>query len=655
MKQIILKLKAVFLVSLILIGSDTFGQLKQRNILSRFSQEEISRNLIPAKDWTPFPKTAEIWQKNLPDSVQKQIISNAEKLLGKEFQPVSASLWLEYVRTGDRNNFQKVSFSRRNQLMSLVLAEALERKDRFTEDILNGVWAISEETFWGVPAHLGIQKAGNGLPDAEDPIVDLFAAETASVMALTDYLVGDALEKKSKLIRPRIYYEVNRRIFTPLLTARYGYLGGKDNNMSVNNWNPWIISNWMMANLLLEKNEERRASTLHYSLKLLDVYFNSLGDDGGCDEGPSYWFAAGACMFDALDILSRATNGRISVYDEKLVKNMASYIYKAHIEGDNFINFADAAPHLKPDGILLYRFGKALNDPDMLKFGLWSYQNFTPKPSVEQFFRSRAIFNLFAIKECAEASKASPGLKEPLLNDVWISDIQVMAARAENGLYLASHGGHNAESHNHNDVGDFIVYTDAFPVILDIGSGTYTSKTFSSQRYELWYNTSAYHNLPIVNGFQQKDGRKYEAEHVVYQAGEKESSLKMDIAAAYPKEANLKSWQRIVKLLKSGSVEISDEFESGENLKSLSQIFMTICKINLDTPGKITFTKPDGKQVVLSYDARKWKASSEKMPLNQPDEQKFKQTWNNMDIFRIMLTAKVLKAKDRFVYKIEKL
>jgi hypothetical protein len=29
-----------------------------------------------------------------------------------------------------------------------------------------------------------------------------------------------------------------------------------------------------------------------------------------------------------------------------------------------------------------------------------------------------------------------------------------------NGLYFAALGGHNAESHNHNDVGNFVVYLD---------------------------------------------------------------------------------------------------------------------------------------------------------------------------------------------------
>ncbi len=65
-------------------------------------------------------------------------------------------------------------------------------------------------------------------------------------------------------------------------------------------------------------------------------------DDGGCDEGPSYWGRAGASLYQNLDLLKRATNGKFDVFDNQLIKNMGSYIYKAYIEYPYFINFADA-------------------------------------------------------------------------------------------------------------------------------------------------------------------------------------------------------------------------------------------------------------------------------------------------------------------------
>jgi hypothetical protein len=227
---------------------------------------------------------------------------------------------LQYLRTGNRSNYEAVSFQKRDQLFTLALAEAVEQKGRLINAITDGVWSICEESFWGVPAHLGLQKAGTGLADVEDPVVDLFAAETAATLALVDYLTGKELDTLSPLLRKRIYYEVNRRILTPLEkeSDRYWYFGERTNN-----WNPWITSNWMISLLLLEKNEERRAAELHHAMTLTDIYINSLGEDGACDEGPGYWFAAVGRLLDGFTVIENATGGRISIFKETYIKLLA--------------------------------------------------------------------------------------------------------------------------------------------------------------------------------------------------------------------------------------------------------------------------------------------------------------------------------------------
>src|SRR5919202_1922411 len=84
------------------------------------------------------------------------------------------------------------------------------------------------------------------------------------------------------------------------------------------------------------------------------------------------------------------------------------------------------------------------------------------------------------------ATLRSAPRQQALLRDAWMPGIQVMTARVKDGssqgLYLAAQGGHNAESHNHNDVGNFLVYADGKPAIIDVGVETYTAKTFSAKR-----------------------------------------------------------------------------------------------------------------------------------------------------------------------------
>jgi hypothetical protein len=79
----------------------------------------------------------------------------------------------------------------------------------------------------------------------------------------------------------------------------------------------------------------------------------------------------------------------------------------------------------------------------------------------------------------------------------------------DEGLFLAMKGGDNNESHNHNDVGSFIVYKNGKPVLIDAGVGEYTKQTFSPDRYKIWSMQSLYHNLPSFDGVGQVNGSQY--------------------------------------------------------------------------------------------------------------------------------------------------
>jgi len=622
------------------------AQTTPRNLLSKFSKEEIVQALIPLSKWHPFPQAAKEWQQILPDSLRKTIVNKAEQYATLPFESLPASLMFQFVRTGNRSNYEAISFGKRERLFALALAEAIEDKGRFTDAVVDGIWSICEESFWGVPAHIGLQKAGVGLADVEDPVVDLFNAETATALALTDYLTGHELDSVSPLLRKRIYYEVNRRVLAPLEkdSKRYWYFGENPNN-----WNPWITSNWMISLLLLEKDEERRASELYRAMTLTDIYLNKLGEDGAVDEGPAYWFDAVARLFDGLSIIESATGGRISLFKENYTRLLASYIYKTHIAGNYFVSIADAYPILYPDGIMLYRFGKAVNDTTLQKFGAFFFHK-SGNVFDKDFTMADRLWNFAEIKNLIEDNG-----NEPLLADVWLKSIELMVARTDKGLFAAAHGGHNAESHNHNDVGDLIIYADGEPVIIDVGSGTYTAKTFSKDRYTLWYNTSAYHNLPSINGFQQQAGRQFEARNVIYNSNSVRAQLKMDITAAYPVEAGLVQWIRIVNVEKKKNlIIVKERITSDTTLEQLTQTFMTICPTDIQQPGKIIFDVA-GKKVLMEYDAGKWEVKKEEALTHSPDEKKLEDNWRHRPIWRLLLSCKKLSAKDNFTYTFRKI
>jgi hypothetical protein len=625
------------------------------NLLSGSYPPEFLRQVIHSADsWHPFAaaKERESWNR-LPPAVREAHIRAAEQHLDTEWPTPKASIFLDFVRNGDRSRFQKISFDRRAMLATLTLGECMEGRGRFLDDILNGVWTICEETYWGVPAHVGAQERGPGLPDVSEPTVDLFAAETGMLLAWTHYLIGNELGDISPLIPERIRWEVRRRILEVNLKRDDFWWMGFSGGM-VNNWNPWICSNWLAAVLLLEDDLGRRAASVHKILRCLDFFLNSYPADGGCDEGPGYWSRAGGSLFDCLELLHGASDGEIDVFDHPLIKEIGRYIYRAHIFDRYFINFADAAARLNAEGPLIYRFGKRIGDAAMMGFGAsLARQQGLGEGAVTGSFGvlGRVLPALFGLEEL---KAASPEI--PLLRDVWLPDLQVMAARSvagsAEGLYVAAKGGHNAESHNHNDVGNFIVYADGFPALIDVGVETYTAKTFSSRRYEIWTMQSAYHNLPTINGIMQQAGRSFRAADVQYRADDRQAVFDLEIAGAYPEKAGVKSWRRTITLNRGKDLILRDRYVLENADRPIMLTLMSWRRPELEGPGVIRLDIPhvrnSGEPVLIRFEDEALHVELKDIGIQ---DGRLRSSWGDR-LYRLLFTAKTPRLKGSFTFHI---
>jgi hypothetical protein len=639
----------------LLLSGIANAQLTPRNLLEKeMDLAGLHQVLVSQAAWKPFPQTPAGWARILPDSILKTLIEHGEACLSRPFNGVPASVTLDFFRNGNRTRYENLSFDKRNRLWGLVLAESAEGKGRFVDAILDGIWSISEETFWGASAHLFLQKGGKGLPDAENPVVDLFAAETAADLAWADYFVGPELDSISPLVRRRIFYEVNRRIFIPMQTAKYDWMGAGNTNAKLNNWDPWIMSNYLTAALLLEKDENKRTQYVYQVMQLTDQYINGLGDDGDCEEGPTYWGAGPGCVLDVLDLLKSASNGRIDIFGADVVRNMAAYIYKVHVSDNYFVNIGDAHPEVTPEPVMIRRFGRETGDTVMAQFGAWLYalNHYGSRLGQQMFHRTRELFDF---TDFYDISGVHSGFRD--VGDAWLPDVQLMVSRLDHGLFVAAHGGNNGKSHNHNDVGDFIVYADGQPVIIDVGSGTYTARTFSKDRYQLWFNTSAFHNLPTINGFQEGEGLADSATQVSYRVGRVSAAgpgaiMRMNLNYTYPARAGVKVWRRSVLTEKAGRITITDSCRASDTFDSLTQSFMTVAAVDIGVPGLIVFTAAGGKKVEMRYDARFWMAQKEDVPLTTPEDEGLKETWRHRNITRIRLVSKSAVRHAVFQYTI---
>ena len=368
---------------------------------------------------------------------------------------------MAFYHNGDRKAYENPHFLRRLALSSLVMGECVEAEGRFIDDIINGIWAICEESFLGISAHNGklafLDTAfKEPLPDIEEPYIDLFAGETGNLLVWTSYLLHPALDKVSPLICRRIGLELERRIKFPFLHHNDTNWMGYISTNKVNNWNPWIISNVLNVFLLSEHDPFRKSFAVKKMFEILDKFLDTYGDDGGCDEGTTYWSRAGGSLHDFCDQLFRASKGNIDLFNLPIIKEIGRFIYREHIAGPYFINFADGDAKAGYDRGLIYHYGVRIGDENLVNLAL-SLPDYIPDevdgPPVSLHRHLCEIF------DCKELFSLSKKVSFHFIQDVWLPDIQVAAAREKtgscNGLYLAVKGGHNDENHNHNDVGNF--------------------------------------------------------------------------------------------------------------------------------------------------------------------------------------------------------
>lgn len=576
----------------------------------------LQEKMLPRDQFKPFPKYEDrkAW-KALPEDFRAFLIRKGEEYLGYGWPTALASVYMDFYRNGNRTAYENIIFNKRRlPLQYLVAAECCEGEGRFIDDIINGVWTTLDEATWVIPAHnnqfpvkdpssqfSGIDES-RPLPDTENPdslYIDLFAAECGAVVSWVYYLMGERLGKEAPQIPARMLGELERRIFTPFLRNKtFGWMGYHGN--PVNNWNPWIVSNLMTAAGFACTDEAERAAVVEKGLECIEFFVKGYAPDGGCDEGPGYWNAAGAALFDCLDILCDLTDGKVDFCRDELIRNICSYIYKMHISGKYFVDYADASPIIYPCAQIIYRMGKRTGDKNLTKMGAAAYQVQRSLGTAWkmdgcgcQIYRRMKTF--FVESQLSKEGKTD----YPLVRDVWFEGIQVMAARMEDGsdkgLYLSAKGGNNGESHNHNDVGSFVLYCAGKPVVIDIGTGVYEKKTFSPQRYEIPQMQSLYHNLPTIGGEGQLPGVEYAAQDVSYSCEKTEAKLSLDLKKMYPETAGIETWRRTFTFdRKAKVVTLEDNFR----LKEAREIGFALI-----TPVRPTFTN-DTMTVTIDKDTK---------------------------------------------------
>ena len=423
-----------------------------------------------------------------------------------EFKALPYSKWKLFWSSGNRGLYEDDYFERRYFVEhALPLALIYPEDERFVEKLSDAIFAICDEYTWCLPAHQGQNEKNN------NSVVDLFASETAFYLALVDTLLGDRLDS---VIRDRIRVEVKRRVFDSFLGCEtYGWW-----EKGSTNWTAVCTGSVGCAMMLLapELVDEGMQARL---VKAMNGFLDGFADDGICTEGCGYWAYGVSFFVQFADMIKTFTDGRIDFFKEKKVRAIATFPQKMFLSGKASVSFSDGPRELEYTFGVMHRL-KSEYPEDVLIY--------SPEYGSYDIGCGRVCIRLFGAIWHNDEYYNNPAdstacFEEYAANTCWLTKRTVKYG-------FAAKAGHNAEMHNHNDVGSFIFAKGGRQLIVDTGAGVYTRQYFSKERYDIFEPSSRSHCLPIIGGEYQLVGKEHAACDVVY----KEGHFSMDIAGAYP-------------------------------------------------------------------------------------------------------------------------
>ena len=627
---------------LILFVSTSYAYTERNLLQNSVTKEQLKEALVMNGAWVPYPAYSdrEGWNSLLNKEDRQTLINAGEKMLDYKWQVIRATDYLEYERSGERNIMQNPYEANRKAINVLMMAELAEGKGRFIDQLINGVFFSCEMTSWVLSAHLPRQSTKRSMPDWREQIIDLGSGNYGSMLSWVYYFFHDTFDKADPVISLRLRHELQERILDPFMeNDREWWMAfyWKPGEI-INNWNPWCNSNVLQCYLLLENDRDKLTDAVWRTMQSVDKFINFVKSDGACEEGTSYWGHAAGKMYDYLQILSDGTNGKVSLFSNPMIRRMGEYISRSYVGDGWVVNFADASAKGGGDAPLIYRYGRAVGSEEMMQFAAYLLKGKRPTiPLGNDAFRT-----LQCVLLNKELEQTRPAHNVPACT--WYPETEFCYLTNNSGWFLATKGGFNNESHNHNDAGTFSLYINNTPILIDAGVGTYTRQTFSSERYSIWTMQSNYHNLPMINGVPQRFGQEYKATNVVCK--EKQRFFSADISTAYPEEAAVNSWIRSYKL-ENKRLVITDKFSLKET-KAANQVnFLVWGDIDISKAGKV-IVKVGEEQATLEYPSN-FKATLETIEL--PDT-RLSNVWGKQ-IYRIVLTdtQKKLEGNYKFIIK----
>ncbi len=452
-----------------------------------------------------------------------------------DFSSLRFSQRFKYYKDGDRGAMETPYFRRRRNLSALAILALIEpEREDYMERIGDLIFAICDEYSWCLPAHTPTQ----GDVSVDPFTVDLFNGETAAMLTVLTFILGDRLHP---VVKARAEAEVRRRVIEPFKKKfQPGEMGG-------NNWSTVVSGSAALCFYFLDRDSFR--TVLPRFKDSLEDFIASYENDGTCTEGFAYWnYGFGYFIFLA-DLVREQTGGKVNFFANEKVLKMATFPKRCFLPpSGETLSFADGTTNGRVDLGSWYFLCREY--PDAVK----------PLPPEQQKIWVANVGFVTYLRAFLCFDPTLPAPTEAEISDYVLPDAkQVLITREHYSCTAKS--GNNAERHNHNDIGHFIFADIDGQALCDLGAGLYTREYFRPEtRYQIFCNRSMGHSVPIFDGAEQREGKEY-AGTFAYENG----VMTMEIAAAYGLDT-LKSCERKIAFDDTG-ITLTDRFDySGETI-----------------------------------------------------------------------------------------
>ncbi len=389
--------------------------------------------------------------------------------------PISILRWSDFKafeRSGSRQ--YDTPFQERYRRLDHTASALLLGDDSQLDNLHDLIWAICEQTQWWLSAHVFVAP------------IDLCVAMTAEVFGLLDAAFGSRLDPE---VRNRMTREVQTRVLTPYLEQNFFW------SDTESNWNAVCHAGVGVGALAFEKDPVRLDAIFDKILHGLPHFRDGFTDDGGCSEGPGYW-RYGMYHFATLAFaLHHFTRGEINLASDPKWTHVASYPVAVTTAPGRDLTFSDTTDAHAPFALSTASMLHTLTGVTDL-FALCEQRDGKPV--------ARTLLDLLTLPETIPAFNPAPFRSDALLPDLAIAKLH-----GHSGLVLGVKAGHNAEHHNHNDVGAFLLFHDGAQWFADPGAPVYSARTFNQHRYESLFTSSRGHCVPVINGLYQSPGDNF--------------------------------------------------------------------------------------------------------------------------------------------------